>query len=77
MLYVHVCTVYIVANPCVQYLSIEIKEAMRAVDVVERSEAGHRAIDVHRVDVHPSPATQEDPVRVGPTHEYLPETKAH
>ena len=59
------------------YLSIEIKEAMRAVDVVEGSKAGHRAVNVHRVDVHPSPATQEDPVWVGPTHKYLPEKKAH
>ena len=55
------------------YLCIEVKEAMWTVDIVKRSKACDGSVNIHRVSVHASSATQEYPVRVGPTHKHLQE----
>ena len=44
---------------------------MRAVDVVERSKACDWTVNVHGMEVHASPPTEEDPVRVRSTHKHL------
>ena len=65
---------YTYSNPHVHMsanLRVEVEEAVRTVDIVERSKAGHRSVNVHGMDVHASPATQEYPLRIGPTHKHL------
>ena len=48
---------------------------MRTVDVVKRSKTCNRAVNVHGMNVHATPATQEYPVWVGPTYKHLKEGK--
>ena len=44
---------------------------MGTVDVVKRSKAGDGTIDVHWMDVHASPSTEEYPVWIGSTYKHL------
>jgi hypothetical protein len=46
-------------------VAIEVEEAVRTVDVVERGEGGHAPVDRHGVEAQLAPARQEQPVRVG------------
>ena len=50
-------------------LLVKVDETLRAIDIVERRKAGHCAVDGHRMGPKFPPASQQDPVRVGPADE--------
>lgn len=40
------------------YLVVEVDEAVWAIDIVEFGKAGNKAIELHRVETHETPASK-------------------
>jgi len=49
------------------YLFVKVEKSLRTVDVVERSETCHSAVDTHRVEPEYTTRCHQDPVWIGTT----------
>ena len=51
--------------------SVEVEEAFRTVDVVERSETRDESVNSHWMNAQGTLSRHEQPMRVGSAHEHL------